>query len=235
MIDMIDRSKVELNLKHYVNANPLPVVLEEWASPTLVPLDRQYILRMPLRLGNSVLLVPDDLKWIASKVHDADEHQKAYFGNRKNNCYITIRHGIANSTTDDEWHVDGFSVRIPHAPERNYVWSDRFPTEFLLKNYRFPEDFDPLKHDVNEYIKCNSGGGYIWRPEPRQWVLIDPYCVHRRQSVSSGVLRTFVRITFTDIEIKDGRNQFNPLLRGRIATHPPNDFKKTLKQYVPKP
>jgi len=42
--------------------------------------------------------------------------------------------------------------------------------------------------------------------------MMDPYVVHRRPPISNGVVRTFVRISFTPIEIPDVNNTPNPLI-----------------------
>ena len=57
-----------------------------------------------------------------------------------------MRSGLVTSITDDEWHVDGFSMRVPQVPEQNYIWSDVYPTEQLWQRFKIPQTFDPKRH-----------------------------------------------------------------------------------------
>jgi len=114
--------------------------------------------------------------------------------------------------TDDQWHVDGFSTKIPHVPEQNYVWASHTGTQCAELAVRFPKDFDPLRHNVNTYLTQFIDRKKITSLEPGVVYVMDPYMLHRRPPQTSNTYRTFVRVTHVPIQINDIKNTPNPLL-----------------------
>lgn len=223
-----DRAKRNISTKMYAVADPLPIVLPNWPAPTPLT-ERQYILRMMLRRPGTKLVIPPELEWIESWIQGADRNQYKVFQRKLAYCYITVRHGICTSVTDDVWHVDGFSMRKRHVPEQNYLYTDVYPTEFLDQKFAVPNDFDPLKHNIQQFFQDRANSERVWSPPPKCWVLMDPYNVHRRPFIAEGQQRTMVRITFVPIEIEDDACTPNPLLPTRVYGN--KDFRLKLRQY----
>lgn len=175
--------------------------------------EHQYVLRMIVKHAHSDFEIPDEISWVTPLLMEAYKFQKEVIKINHLCCYVTIRHGIVSSHNDDVWHVDGFSTKISHIPEQNYIISNCYPTEVAHKAISFPLGFDPLIHNIHSYIQNriskydiqNVGIGEMW--------CVDPYVIHRRPIIPSGVIRTFVRISFTPIEIMDDNNTPNPLLQ----------------------
>lgn len=149
-------------------------------------------------------------------------------------CYVTVRSGLVESVTDDDWHTDGFSMNITHLPEQNYCWSNVYPTEFVEKGIVFPKDFSPFAHNIHQYI----GDALIANPEPitvanpNTIYCFDPYVIHRRPQIPEGIQRTFVRVSYTPIEIIDGANTENPLLpRPKCERNAVKEFRDKLARY----
>src|SRR3546814_15169273 len=89
-----------VNLKDFQTAGgPLSLGRLDLTPPT----DEQYILRMVIRAEGDYQ-IPDELDWVMPLIKLAQEHQKAINANHTF-CYVTVRHGIANSKSDDEWQV----------------------------------------------------------------------------------------------------------------------------------
>lgn len=220
-----DRARTNLSLSVYEHASR---ELNSWAVDLDVPAD-QYILRMPILTPDSNgFKIPEELKWIDRALSRAINGQ---FGIGKFHpfVYVTVRSGVVRSVSDDEWHVDGFSMRLPHAPEQNYIWSDSYGTEILDQQFKIPEDFDPFKHNLHQFFQDRATvaptvlrTGHLYQ--------IDPYIVHRRPSVPVGTVRTFLRISFVPIEIEDDTCTQNPLLPQR-APYNRTDIRKTLERY----
>jgi len=141
-----------------------------------------------------------------------------------------VRHGEVRSVTDDEWHVDGFSTFITHIPESNYVAVNHTPTEYLVQPIEFPDDFDPLVHNVQWYIQ-NRASLDVRRLKPHTLYCFDPYFIHRRPSIEPGTHRTFVRVSFTPIEIADDANTPNPLLPMRVYERDGVTIRNALSDY----
>jgi hypothetical protein len=124
--------------------------------------------------------------------------------------YITVRVGDKQHATLTDWHVDGFSTRITHIPEQNYIWADQHPTEVCPMRVSFPADFDPLKHNIHKYLAQYAREEDVVRLRPRAVYAMDPYILHRAPTYEGR--RAFVRISFTPIEIRDRNNTENPLM-----------------------
>lgn len=158
---------------------------------------------------------------------DLDEHQKRHALHNAF-VYVTVRHGMVTSETDDLWHVDGFSMRVPHVPEQNYICASAFPTEYLIKRWSIPKDFDPMRHNLHRYFQQRAEGP-VGIGAPNVIYAIDPYCVHRRPQVPAGTRRTFWRVSFVPIEIEDDTCTPNPLLQTRKYGR--EDVRKRLVDY----
>lgn len=211
-MNLIHRAHQLLSLKHYAVADQQLLSHPLQAN---VPQD-QYILRMMIRSPwSNGLQVPAELEWVRPIVFGTDLIQKQLIGINHPFLYVTVRSGIVRSVRDDEWHVDGFSMRIPHTPEQNYVWTDGdYPTEVLEQQFVIPDDFDPMIHNLHQFIQ-DRATAEPKQLNPRRLYLIDPYIVHRRPQVPAGTQRSFFRISYVPIEIEDDACQQNPLLPER--------------------
>lgn len=144
-------------------------------------------------------------------------------------CYITVRHGYVKSITDDEWHVDGFSTRISHIPEQNYIWTNIKLTEYVKKRLKFPKDFNPKKHKIQHYFQNNiNENDKIYTFKENCLYCLNPYIIHKRLKNTEGLFRTFIRISFTPIEIQDINNTLNPILPKPILPDGVKDFRDNL-------
>lgn len=196
-----------LSLKGFSRCVPAIPIFQSDVKPDV---DRQYVLRMMLRSDTLPLSIPPELNWIKDTIHKLIAYQESY-GLNNPFIYFTVRHGIVDSVTDDHWHVDGFSLRFPHVPEQNYIFTDVCPTEILLNAWNISDDFDAMKHNLHTFFQERAEDGLVVRNEPGWVYAIDPYTVHRRPSVTQGTMRTFWRLSFVPIEIEDDTCTRNPL------------------------
>ena len=176
--------------------------------------DRQYILRMMIRSPESNgLQIPEDLEWLRIAIFCCiGEQLRKDIANPF--IYVTVRHGLVTSENDDVWHVDGFSMRTPHIPEQNYVFTSVNGTEVLNQEITLPEDFDPFTHNIHQYFQdcADESGNNVQVLAPGNIYCIDPYVVHRRPMIPAGTMRTFFRISFIPVEIEDDTCTANPLI-----------------------
>ena len=111
-----DRAFQVLNLKQYSEVNGV----DDCGDLELdLPKERQYILRMLIKRMFGEYQLPKEVEWVRPLLEITDKNQKEMESD--NLVYLTIRNGIVNTQTDDEWHVDGFSQTITHLPEQNYL------------------------------------------------------------------------------------------------------------------
>ena len=196
------------------------------------PHDRQYVLRMMVKEPHSDVFLPEDLEWCREAIEKAQATQDQC-GLRHGFIYLTVRHGLHDATTDDEWHVDGFSQVISHIPEQNYIATSNDCTEYAECPVDFPSDFDPFKHDIVDWINRTVD---VMKPEvkttePDTFYVFDPYVVHRRPKEALGKMRTFVRISFLPIEIYDDHCEPNPLMFQRRYNRIAKDARNKLEPY----
>ncbi len=229
---MIQRTKDDLNLRYYGYVNPKP----EYISKVYLslPKEEQHILRMLISIDcGQTIFLPEEFDCYRRIICDAYKHQ-SLIGSSNPFVYLTIRHGIVKSVTDDLWHVDGFSLRIPHRPEQNYVWCDHSPTEFWDENISIPQDFDGKKHNLNYFFQDSIGNSteHIKTIEPQSIYCFDPYVIHRRPKLEK-VQRTFIRVSFTPIPIIDKNNTENPIFGFNFKTERDGivGFRDLLKRY----
>jgi len=204
------------------------------------PHDRQYILRMMIREPHGEFKIPTELEWCEDLIVKCDAKQKEHNLNHSF-CYITVRHGLLDSETDDEWHTDGYSEMITHLPEQNYIVTSNSPTEYIGLPIAFPEDFDAKKHNLVTYInsEVERKQPKVLKAQSNKVYVFDPYVIHRRPVGIEGKMRTFVRVTFVPVEIMDDNCTPNPLLairrynrtadtvRGKLI-----EYKRTLKRRI---
>lgn len=192
--------------------------------------DEQYILRMMVRNPTSGgFQIPSELEWLRLVIETCDSQQKQD-GIENPYCYITVRHGIVRSETDDLWHVDGFSMRVPHIPEQNYIYASTQGTEVLEQEINLPGDFDPMRHNIHQYFQDVADVKNIRTLRDKTLYRIDPYVVHRRPVVTAGMVRTFFRISFIPIEIEDDTCTVNPLIP-RLSPYGRGDIRNQLERY----
>jgi hypothetical protein len=216
-----NRAQKVLNLEQYLygNYNTLEEVGKCYFDYYSTP-KRQYILRMLIHSPEKELYqIPEELKWTFPFVARCYEWQKQKIKIKHPYTYLTIRRGLVTTQTDDKWHVDGFSMRYNHLPEQSYLWANNHPTEYLNVPMSIPEDFDPLKHNLHLYIQDflkfhkNNGIKHLVKQANYHTIYcFDPYVIHRRPTVPAGTYRTFLRLSFSPIPIRDDNNTPNPLL-----------------------
>ena len=226
-MNILERAYRQLDLAIYKDADNSTLISNPMKFN--VP-EEQYILRMMVRHPEMYgrLAIPPELAWIAKPlVKLVDSHDFIFPENPY--IYITVRSGEVRSVTDDEWHVDGFSMRKEHLPEQNYIWSNCFPTEVLDQQFTIPDDFDPMRHNLHKYFQDNANNSKIRLLKPNYLYTIDPYVVHRRPQVPIGTKRSFIRISFVPIEIEDDTCTPNPLLPRKIYNR--SDIRQKLISY----
>lgn len=195
------------------------------------PNKKQYILRMLVRTAFQDFQIPAELDWLRPLISVCENYQTNVLGIIQPFCYVTVRSGLVESVTDDEWHTDGFSLNVTHLPEQNYCWSDVYPTEFVRKAIPFPKDFSARKHNVHQYIQdaLQAEPAPIEVAKPNSVYCFDPYVIHRRPQVPEGIQRTFVRVSFIPIEIVDCNNTPNPRLPRPVSDR---DAVKTIRNQL---
>lgn len=204
----------------------------EIAQPDACPYEEQMILRMLVRPKYGGFVIPPELEWLRPIILEAAEYDEKLTGIKGGWVYVTVRHGPTVSRTDDEWHLDGASFRTSLIPERNYVWVSHTGPEYKEGKIDWPDDFDPNRHDLFTYASAALAGEPVKVAPEREWLLMPPFCLHRRNPKTQGQYRTFIRVGFPDIEGRDINNTDNPLLPTPFyGRDPVKNFRDNLEVY----
>lgn len=173
-----------------------------------------------LLLPPEMLWLNEHIDWCQTKARYAD-----WF------TYVTVRHGPVTSVTDDLWHVDGFSMRIPHPPQTSFVWALHSPAQYLVQPIVLPSDFDALKHNLHWYFQDVADEANVVDGLHQHVYQIDPYVIHRRPVLTGWSLgwRSMVRVSFVPIEIVDDNCTVNSLIPAHY--YGSADFRGELSRY----
>lgn len=225
-----NRAREALNLDQYSEPNGPEKVSDPIDLDT--PENRQYILRMLVREPFGDMQVPDHLGWIQPLLSRAQAHQRS-MGIRQPFCHVTVRHGEVTSEKDDEWHVDGFSMNVTHLPEQNYAWVNCHPTQYVEEAINIPDDFNAHKHHIHKFFQDTlaTRETNVKTFDEKCLYCFDPYVIHRRPTVPQGTERTFVRISFCPMEIRDVNNTQNPHIPREYERDGVKEFRENLERY----
>jgi len=118
------------------NYGEAPVVIGQY---NLDPKEMCFVQYLPIGMSSKEKLsfevrIPNNLKWTWPIVEQIVE----YFGD--NYVYLTVKHLYVTSNNMGNrpgWHTDGFGT-----DDINYIWCDRYPTEFCVQEFKITEDCD---------------------------------------------------------------------------------------------
>lgn len=222
------RAKRAINLKQYSYPNTPERISPLDLAP---PNDRQYILRMLVKKPFGDFKIPSQLRWIEPAIKISAENQ-ARMNIHQPFCHVTVRHGEVTSEKDDQWHVDGFSMNITHLPEQNYIWINKYPTEYMVRGFNIPDGFDPYVHNIHMLFQdLIEDADEVRTLDEKTLYCLDPYILHRRPAVPKEIKRTFLRISYCPIEIRDINNTQNPLIKRNYKRDGVNDFRNQLERF----
>lgn len=224
-----ERGLRALSLSQYDDINE-PELVSACRLPRIM--NDVHVLRMLIKTRFSEFKIPQSLSWVEPMINISYLHQINVLNIRHPFCYLTIRQGLGDYFVDNDWHVDGFSQSTTHLPEQNYLWCNKFPTEYVSKRIPFPHDFDTDKHNIHLFIQEHiSAEDEIKSLKESHIYCIDPYVIHRKPKFSNLEFRTFIRVSFTQVEIADVNNTINPLIETGYTRYGVKELRDKLVRY----
>lgn len=202
------------------NYGDAPVDLGEIRFPAFQEL--MHYLYLPVRLPAHELgldapdgslqwpRIPDRLKFLEPAVWKAFEnaYHTTWGEHRLNDPYIYLsaRRGFAspgNPLNRPGWHTDDFGGH-----DLNYVWSDAYPTRFLLSDdpLEISTDDHESMHQMETHAKyaCHHPHRHVWEDcslriedgKPNHMYRIDPLVIHDTPLIPApGGMRSFFKIS----------------------------------------
>lgn len=147
--------------------------------------------------------IPDNLRFAEEIINAAFDHEED-LGNEWTYIYVTARRGYAtpgNPLNRPGWHSDGFGT-----PDVNYVWTDRYPTEFAVGTFEnVSEDHIESVRDFESAIE----NAKRQRPSDREIFVgtyndnvllrLDERVIHRAPEIPApGGERSFFKVSFSN-------------------------------------
>lgn len=189
----------------------------------LIPSEMCFIQYLPIAMATSeglgpTIEVPKNLEWVwplvVRTVNDCNEVVGNYI-------YLTVKHLYVtpnNMGNRPGWHSDGFGT-----DDINYIWCDKYPTEFCIQDFSISEDCETSLIEMeSQALESNI----VTYPE-NTLLRLDKYNVHRTPIVGEGY-RTFVKISISKNRYNLQGNSHNYLfaydwemvVRSDIRNHP---------------
>lgn len=177
------------------------------------------VLRLLIKDEKSVTInIPKELEMLRGFIFNCCRNYMQLFPDIFSTyIYLTARTATETNfyKNSGTWHVDGFQgARVKrHNPEINFLWSNCYPTEFLLKGFDLTT-FDYTKYNINSYFRdfANNSKMDVFKCKENYIYMMDPYMIHRSPLCDFDRKRIFIRLTFSPVEIEDPTNTVNPML-----------------------
>lgn len=149
--------------------------------------------------------------------------------------YLTAKHIYAtpdNLGNRGGWHSDGFGT-----DDINYIWCDKFPTEFCIQDFNISDDHINSLTEMEQQVKPEN----IIQYTPYQLLKLTPANIHRCPLISEGGMRTFVKISISTEKYNLVGNSHNYLFdyewemfeREAVRNHPIIKEKDSIKTLTP--
>lgn len=176
---------------------------------------------LPIKMAGALesFHIPKNLDWIRRFI------QHLEFCPHTDYIYVSAKHLFVtpdNMGNRPGWHTDGFG-----SDDVNYIWVDRFPTQFALQRFELTTD------DHNESLKqiaAQVRDDAIFPYSANQLIRLDRYNVHRPPVMGTG-FRTFLKFSISKNKYNLQGNSHNYLIdydwemvpRAEVRNHPTAD------------
>lgn len=177
---------------------------------------------LPIKMAGALenFHIPVQLNWIRQFI------QYLEFDPHTDFIYVSVKHLFVtpnNMGNRPGWHSDGFG-----SDDVNYIWSDKFPTQFCLQEFTLTEDHtESLKELQRQALNKN-----IVDYGENAFVRIDRWNIHRPPVEGTG-FRTFLKFSVSKNRYNLQGNSHNYLMdydwkmipRAAERNHPTADTK----------
>lgn len=147
------------------------------------------------------ITLPERLGFLTKVCEEAIDDAWSLNGDPDPYVYVTARRGFAtpgNPLNRPGWHCDDFG-----GSDLNYIWSDAYPTRFLVsdKPLNVSEDDKQSMVDMEHYaygaMSGEDGPGvYIYTPPEKSLLRLTPHVIHDTPQIPApGGMRSFFKIS----------------------------------------
>lgn len=151
----------------------------------LEPSEMCFVQYMPIKMLGGKVRIPKHLDWVWPLICEFGIQ-----GNEDQLMYLTAKHLYVtpnNMGNRPGWHSDGFGT-----DDINFIWCDKFPTEFCIQDFELSEDCEESLVQMENQAKEENVQTY----GENTLLMLDKYNIHRVPLGGEGY-RTFVKISLS--------------------------------------
>lgn len=165
-----------------------PIIVSPYIN--VEPSEMCFVQYLPIKMSNIENLgrdikIPQNLLWITPLVdliiNDIEEEHY---------LYLTVKHIYVvpnNMGNRPGWHSDGFKTN-----DLNYIWTDKFSTEFCIKEFNITDDCEISMIEMQQQVNKDNIIVY----NEKSLLKLDQYNIHRSPEIGSGY-RTFIKLSLS--------------------------------------
>jgi hypothetical protein len=175
---------------------------------------------LPIKMAGALesFHIPENLAWIKRFIAHLD------FCPHTDYIYVSAKHLFVtpdNMGNRPGWHSDGFG-----SDDINYIWADKFPTQFCLQPFELTEDHSKSLAELEAQALPQN----IHEYGENAFVRIDRWNIHRPPVMGTG-FRTFLKFSISKNQYNLQGNSHNYLIdydwqmvpRSAVRNHPVAD------------
>jgi hypothetical protein len=176
---------------------------------------------LPIKMAGALesFHIPENLAWIKRFIPHLD------FCPHTDYIYVSAKHLFVtpdNMGNRPGWHSDGFG-----SDDINYIWADKFPTQFCLQPFELTEDHSKSLEELEAQALPQNIHDY----GENALLRIDRWNIHRPPVMGTG-FRTFLKFSISKNQYNLQGNSHNYLIdydwkmvpRSAVRNHPVADI-----------
>lgn len=185
---------------------------------------------LPIKMAGALesFHIPQNLAWIKRFIAHLD------FCPHTDYIYVSAKHLFVtpdNMGNRPGWHSDGFG-----SDDINYIWADKFPTQFCLQPFELTEDHSKSLEELEAQALPQN----IHEYGENAFVRIDRWNIHRPPVMGTG-FRTFLKFSISKNQYNLQGNSHNYLIdydwqmvpRSAVRNHPVAEAKVKAQRIAP--
>jgi hypothetical protein len=212
------------NLGYFKQIN-LPILVGEIENKEKfsrkVSINGRGYLDLPIHMPQQGWKIPDDLNQFLELIFKCINDKKKFDPNFEidHYVYITVAQSLVDPNTSQRrsgWHCDSFrrkKNKIGVDIDTIYLAYDSIPTLFSDSTFDFSNIDTENLQSVIKYFNTVCSNKNVITYEPYQILKLDPFVVHNANinDSSEKIKRTFVRISISKKQYRNGNNTHNSL------------------------
>lgn len=147
--------------------------------------EMMFYMYLPIKMPFTDFRIPERLRIFKPLIDAIRANETDYI-------YLTAKHLFVtpeNMGNRHGWHSDGFGT-----DDVNYIWTDKFPTEFCVQDFNLSTDCELSMMQME--FQADKKNIQVYKP--KTLLRLDQFQIHRVPLIKESGLRTFVKISISE-------------------------------------